>query len=178
MHKNALWITRTAVLVALLVVLQALTMALGNTIITGSVVNLILIISVMICGFGTGLTVAIISPFMAKLFGIGPFWSLIPFIAVGNTTLISLWHLVGNRNIVNKPVTYVLALLAAAVAKALFLYVGVVRIAVPLLLDLPEQQAAVITGMFSVSQFVTAATGGVCATIILSTLKKAVGKST
>lgn len=46
MNKKVLWITRTASFVALLVVLQFATSFLNNTMITGSIVNLILIISV------------------------------------------------------------------------------------------------------------------------------------
>ena len=176
MHKHVLWITRTAVSTALLVVLQAATMALGNQIVTGSVVNLILIVSVMICGLSTGMTVAAISPVMAKLFGIGPLWSLIPFIIVGNIILVVIWDAVGNLSIRNKYIPYIIALVAAAAAKALFLHVGIVRVAIPLFLQLPEQQAKVISGMFSITQFITASTGGICATIILSTLKKAVPK--
>lgn len=48
--EKTLWITRTAVFIALLVVLQATTAALGSTIITGAVVNMLLIVSVMTCG--------------------------------------------------------------------------------------------------------------------------------
>ena len=175
MHKNALWITRTAVSLALLIVLQAITMAFGNQIVTGSVVNLVLIVSVMICGLPTGLAVGLISPFMAKLFGIGPFWSLIPFLAAGNATLVLLWRLIGTLKTRNKLIISIAATVAAAVGKASILYIGVVRIAIPFILDLSEQQAKVISGMFSVTQLITATIGGVCATLILATLKKAVG---
>ena len=41
--SHSLWMTQTAVCLALLVVLQAATMPLGSTLITGSVVNLLLI---------------------------------------------------------------------------------------------------------------------------------------
>ena len=149
-------------------------MALGNQIVTGSVVNLILIISVMICGLSTGITVAIISPIMAKLFGIGPLWSLIPFIAVGNAILVTLWHFVGNLKMRNKHIANISALIAAAAAKAAFLYIGIVRIAIPYILELPEQQAKAISSIFSVSQLITASIGGVCAALILATLKKGV----
>lgn len=77
-QEKTLWITRTAIFVALLVVLQAATAALGNTIITGAVVNMLLVVSVMTCGMMSGLCVAVISPIMAKLIGIGPLWSLEP----------------------------------------------------------------------------------------------------
>ena len=87
-----LWITHSAMFIALLVILQALTAPLGNMFVTGSIVNMLLIISVKICGLSSGLTVAIISPIMAKVFGIGPLWSLIPFIALGNLSLTLIWH--------------------------------------------------------------------------------------
>lgn len=62
-QKNRiLRITRTAVLIALLVVLQAALMPLNNSLITGSIVNLLLIISVMTCGLSSGLCVAAVSP--------------------------------------------------------------------------------------------------------------------
>lgn len=75
MNKKTLWITRTAALTALLVVLQASTAALGSTLVTGTVVNLLLIISVMTCGAASGLSVAVLSPVLAKLIGIGPLWA-------------------------------------------------------------------------------------------------------
>jgi hypothetical protein len=56
------------------------------------------------------------------------------------------------------------------------LYVGIVRIAVPVLLGLPERQAAVISGMFSLVQLITALIGGALAAVILPVLQKAVGK--
>ena len=67
-QKNRiLRITRTAVLIALLVVLQAALMPLNNSLITGSIVNLLLIISVMTCGLSSGLCVAAVSPVIARL---------------------------------------------------------------------------------------------------------------
>src|SRR5690554_5821411 len=102
MNKKVLWITRTASFVALLVVLQFATSFLNNTMITGSIVNLILIISVMMGGLLCGSTVAVLSPIFAKFFGIGPLWTIIPFIALGNITLVLLWGFIGNRK-VGKP---------------------------------------------------------------------------
>ena len=146
-QEKTLWITRTAIFVALLVVLQAATAALGNTIITGAVVNMLLVVSVMTCGMMSGLCVAVISPIMAKLIGIGPLWSLIPFIVAGNITLVLIWHFIGNRHWGQKYTSLIIALAAAAAAKFLALYIGIVQIAVPLLLKLPEPQAAVISSM-------------------------------
>ena len=174
--SKILWITRTAIFIALLIVLQAATMPLGNTIVTGSIVNLLLIVSVMICGLASGLSVAAVSPVMAKFLGIGPLWSLIPFIVAGNIALVLLWHLIGNRNIGRRHTAYIIALVSAAAAKFLVLYVGIVRIAIPVILDLPEQQAAVISSMFSFSQLITALVGGMVTSALLPTLIKAIGE--
>ncbi len=172
--KRTLWITRTAIFIALLIVLQAATAPLGNVFITGAIVNMLLIISVMTCGFASGFSVAVISPVIAKLIGIGPLWILIPFIAAGNIMLVLLWHFVGNRKVKHRYAAYIAALITAAIAKFFVLYVGIVQIAVPLLLGLPEQQAKVISNMFSFTQLITALSGGIIAVMILPSLKKAV----
>ena len=174
--KRIRWITRTAIFVALLVVVQAATASLGNTIVTGSLVNLLLIVSGMTCGTGSGLTVAVLSPVLAKLIGIGPLWSLIPFIMLGNAVLVLVWRWLGNKNIGGQTVSYIIALVCGAVAKFLVLYLGIVKIAVPLLLNLPEKQAAVISGMFSIPQLITASIGGVLALLLLPALKKMLNK--
>jgi hypothetical protein len=96
-RKQILWITRTAIFIALLIVVQIATKPLGQ-LVTGSLVNLILIVSVITCGLSSGLTVAVISPVIATLVGIGPpFWVLTPFIILGNGTIALIWHFVGNR---------------------------------------------------------------------------------
>lgn len=173
-RKKILWITQTAVFIALLIVLQAVTAPLGNTLITGTIVNMLLIVSVMTCGLTSGLTVAAISPIMAKLIGIGPFWILIPFIAAGNIALVSVWHSLGNRMYGHPFTARIIALVTAAFVKFGVLYVGIVQVAVPILLGLPEQQAAVISQLFSIPQLITALAGGALAFAILPTLKKAI----
>ncbi len=173
-HKNKiLWITQTAVFIALLIVLQTVTASLGNTIITGTVVNLLLIVSVMTCGLASGITVAALSPLMAKLIGIGPFWSLIPIIAAGNIVLVLLWHFIGKKNTGRRIGAYLTATVAAGAAKFMVLYIGIVKIAVPIFLKLPEPQASVVSGMFSVPQLITAFAGGIIALMVLPSLKKA-----
>ena len=175
--ERTLWITRTAVFIALLVVLQAATGALGSTIITGSVVNMLMIVSVMTCGMMSGLCVAVISPVMAKLIGIGPLWSLIPFIVAGNITLVLIWHFIGNRRWGHKYTACNTQVFVGAVrpaAKFLVLYLGIAQIAVPFFLRLPAPQAAVISNMFSIPQLLTALLGGGVALLVLSPLKKAI----
>ena len=172
-REKTIWITRTAAFIALLVVLQAVTAPLGNTIVTGTLVNAVLIVSVMTGGVMAGALVGGVSPFMAKLVGIGPLWSLIPFIALGNITLILVWHFVGNGQGRNRLLPEAAAVLAGAGAKFLVLYLGIVRLAVPVLLKLPQPQASVVSAMFSVPQLITALLGGVAALPVLGALRKA-----
>ena len=167
-----LWITRTAGLVALLIALQVASASVGNPIVTGAVVNFMLIVSVMTCGLASGLSVAVFSPIAAKFFGIGPFWIFIPFIAAGNIALVWLWHFIGNLNMGHKYTAYVVASICAATAKSLVLYIGIVRIAIPVFLSLPEQQAVIISYIFSIQQFITASLGGISATAMLPALKR------
>jgi len=170
-HEKVLWITRTAVLIAITVILQALTLQLGNQFITGSVVNLMLILSVMTCGLPTGLTVAVFTPILPTLLGFGPLWPVVPFIAVGNMALVVSWHFIGNLKLSSVYISYVIAMIVGAITKFLILYFGVVRIAMPYILGLPEQH--VMSVLFSYPQLITASAGGICAIILLPLLLKA-----
>ncbi|MCL2564711.1 MAG: hypothetical protein FWE24_02725 [Defluviitaleaceae bacterium] len=171
--NRVLWITRTGIMIALLIVSQAVTAPMGNQFITGSLVNLMLFVSTMMFGLPSGLAVAIISPFFASLFGIGPaFPIIIPFIGLGNAALVVVWHFIANNrdNIVYR----VIGVIAGAVAKFAVLYVGIVMVVAPLILELPPQ--APIYVMFSFPQLITALIGGAIALVIYPILKKAVGE--
>ena len=69
MKKKTLWLTETAMLIALLIVLQAVTKSWGQ-IVTGSFVNTVLALSVLTVGLWSGVTVAALSPFFAFMLGI------------------------------------------------------------------------------------------------------------
>ena len=143
-------------------------------IITGSLVNLILIVSVMTCGLSVGLSVALVSPVAAKLLSIGPLWSIIPFILIGNATLVVLWHYIGRIRRLNHVTAYIIALITAAAAKFTVLYIGIVKIAIPFLLNLQDKQAAAVSSIFSLPQLLTASIGGIVAVIILPLIHKAI----
>lgn len=162
---KVIFITRTAVFIALLVSIQMIVtaMSFGNIIIIGSLVNMILILAVMICGLSTGLTVAILSPLFAKVIGIGPFWVIIPFIALGNSALVIIWDRLGSSKI---------AIIVSSVAKYLILSIFISRIIVPCFLNLPHKQAMLISRMFSTTQLITALIGGIVAFTIFPLIKK------
>jgi hypothetical protein len=113
MNKKIRWITETAVMLALLICLQALTKPMGQ-LITGSCVNAVLAISVLVGGLGCGLTVALCSPVLAFALGIAPQILTVPAIMVGNTVfVIILWTLTGSGNLPRR----IIAWLTAAAAK-------------------------------------------------------------
>ena len=176
---NILWITRTAVFVALMVAAQFVTAALGNQFVTGSIGNLIMVISFLICGKSTGLAVAVISPICAAIVGVGPaFPPLVPFIALGNAVFILAWFLLGLLNRSEKTgmrykVSNYLIAVVAAVLKFLTLYTTIVKFAIPYLLNLNEAQSVILTLSFSYPQIITAVIGGVIALSIVPRIQKA-----
>jgi len=177
---NVIWITRTAAMTALLVAVQFVTGLLGNQIVTGSAVNLLLVVTILTCGLASGATVAVISPMCAYLVGVGPMFPLlIPFIALGNVALVIVWFVLGSLNKAGKfgklhVAASWLTVAAAAVVKFLVLYSGVVLLAVPYLLKLNETQNTKLISMFSYPQLVTATIGGAVALAAVTPIKKAI----
>ena len=112
---------RTAIFLALLVAVQFVTRSMGQYV-TGSLVNLILIASGLLCGLWGGLAVALLSPVCAFLIGIGPaFPQIVPAIMLGNAVIVLVWHLIAGGQNTRLP-GYLLAAAAGALAKFVVLY--------------------------------------------------------
>ena len=126
MNKKIRWITETAIMLALLVTLQALTKPMGQ-LVTGSCVNTVLAVAALVGGLASGLTVAIVSPVLAFLLGIAPQILTVPAIMVGNSVFVVLLSLLADVTGKNK-VKQILAWLVAAAAKFAALYIVVVKI--------------------------------------------------
>ena len=94
MSKKTLWLCRTAVMIAVLVALQFVTKPLGQFV-TGSCVNMVLVVATLCGGLWCGFTVALISPFAAFLVGVGPaLIQIVPVISVGNIVLVLVYAFV------------------------------------------------------------------------------------
>lgn len=171
-RKPILWLTTTALFIALLIGSQAAGAASLGQFIAGPLNNLIMIVAVMTMGPASGLTAALLSPVFAKLLGIGPLWAIVPFIMAGNAVLVMVWHWMRKIPWKSKHAVRAVSLAAAAVCKFAVLYVGIVRVAVPFLLQLPAKQAETISGMFSLPQLLTAAAGGALAMAVLPLIEK------
>lgn len=180
MSKKVRWITETAVMLALLVTLQALTKPAGQ-LVTGSCVNAVLAVSVLLAGLGSGITVAVLSPVLAYLLGVAPQLVTVPAIMVGNTVLVVLLYFIaGDCASVGERVA---AWLVAAIAKFATLYLLVVKlicgVMAPGLLasgTLREPMLKMLPTMFSLPQLITALIGGGVAMLMIPVLRKALHK--
>ena len=178
MKKKLLWITETAVMLALLVTLQTLTKPMGQ-LVTGSCVNTILAVSALVGGLSCGLTVALISPVLAYLLGIAPQILTVPAIMVGNSVFVVVLSLLADKSGKNL-VKQLVAWLAAAVAKFAALYAIVVLLICGVLseslLAAGVMKAPMLTALpatFSWPQLITALIGGAVALTIVPVLRKA-----
>ena len=181
MNKKIRWITETAVLLALLVTLQALTKPMGQ-LVTGSCVNAILAVAVLVAGLGSGVTIALISPVLAYLLGIAPQILTVPAIMVGNAVFVVLLALLADKTGKNL-VKQLLAWIAAAAAKFAALYAIVVWLICGLLSEqliaegiMKAPMLKVLPATFSWPQLFTALIGGAVALLITPVLRKALHK--
>jgi len=176
MQARAIWIAQTGIFLALLIVAQLVTRPFGNSILTGSINNMLFILTVMICGLTSAMILGVISPIIAFLMGMAPFLPFVPVIIAGNLVLVTIWYFIALRKPDSGKARKIIALVTAALAKFLVLYLGIVHLVVPLVLGLPEPQASVVSAAFSWPQIITASIGGVLALLLLPVLSKALKK--
>ena len=191
MNRKIRWITETAVMLALLICLQWVGSfvpdQLTKQLITGSFVNCVLAVTVLLVGYSSGIAVALISPVCAFLLGIAPNFITVAPIMLGNVCYVVLLRLIIGKT--GKPFwKQPVGLAAAAAVKFGVLYLlvvelicgvasgallgkklgSVVVLAPPMLKMLPT--------MFAWPQLVTALIGGTLALLILPVLRKALHK--
>ena len=162
MNKKIRWITETALLLAMLIVLQSVTKSFGQ-IVTGSCVNAVLAIASL----------------AAVLLNIAPQAVTVPAIMVGNTVFVVLLRLIAGTDskVLGRQIA---AWLVAALAKFAVLYILVVKIicgiaSASLLASgaLKEPMLKMLPTMFAWPQLITALIGGAVALTIVPVLRKA-----
>ena len=181
MKQKILKITQTAVMLALLIVLQAVTKPLGQ-LVTGSCVNAVLAVSALVGGLSCGLTVALISPVLAFLLGIAPQILTVPAIMVGNAVFVILLAALADKS-GKKIGKQVIAWIAAAAAKFAALYAIVVLLICGVLSEsllaagvMKAPMLKALPATFSWPQLFTALIGGAAALAITPVLRKALHK--
>ncbi len=186
MRKKLLWITETAVMLALLIALQAITKPMGQ-LVTGSCVNAVLAIGVLFAGMSSGITIAMVSPACAYLFGIAPNFVTVLPIMLGNVCFVVLLRLIAGKS--HKPIwRQPVALITAAGVKFAVLYLLVVKVICGIasgallgkklgeVVVLAPPMLEMLPTMFAWPQLFTALIGGTVALLITPVLRKALHK--
>lgn len=178
MNKKVLWITRTAIFIALIIVVQFATRGFSSYV-TGSLVNLLLIIGGLTAGLSSGLTLAVLSPVFALILGIQPPQTaiLVPAIMIGNMVIVFVTWYFTKESLKLKPkfraYIQVLGLVTGAVLKFFVLWALVTQILLPIA-KLPIALSSVLAITFSWAQLITALIGGSIALSIYPLVAKGI----
>ena len=157
------FITRTAILAALTIVFQMIGLP---QMVTGPIVNMLLLTATVMVGAASGAVVGLITPFIALQMGIlKPVMApMMPWISISNVLLcITFAVVLGLISRKENVVTKIIACIPAAFVK-FFVLSAVVR----WIVDLPAPAAAMMQG----TQLVTALIGGVAAAVFTELLIK------
>ena len=188
-RKQILWITQTALLLGLTVATQYyLTTLLGGAanpisqLAVGSLVNLFLVLSTLMCGFWSGASIGTVAPFIAFALGRLPHVWLIPFIGLGNIAIVLVFWLICGKKIFGASFSarWAIAAIAGSLLKFSVLWFGVTQVFLKFILvndaALNPVQIARMTTMlsfnFSFPQLATALVGSIIAYAIYPVLKK------
>lgn len=188
MKKNVLFIARVGMLLALAIIFQNLRAVIpllpipvlgnGQTIIIGSLVNLMLYVATATTGIWGGAVISIATPLVALLQGHLPFPQMMPVVAAGNLVLVLIFYFFANKNAGMKIVGVALA----SVVKMAVLWglVGfVISPFLPEILSGKPDNAIInvrntLLAGFSWPQLITAILGGMLALAIIPVIKKAI----
>lgn len=176
-NKKVIWITRTALFLAVALIAQLIGMNMGGALfgqlLTGSLVNMALIIAGIVVGKSSGCTIALLSPLLAFLFGMMKFAPAIPVVMVGNIAIVVITSLAYN---------YLLSKTGAPLMQKVFIFAGMVvgacaKCAVmwlsalfilPIFVTVPPA----IVASFALPQVITGTMGGLIAIFIIPSLLK------
>jgi hypothetical protein len=163
---NIEFITRTAILLALTIVMQTvgryIPLGPNSQFIVGPLVNACLLIGAAATGIYGGAIIALAAPFGAILTGAAIPLPFAPFIAIGNFILVLFFYLLRKNKIAG--------ILSGAMLKFGFLFASVhvfVR-----MMNLPAKKADAMILSFGWPQLVTALIGGAIALVVIRALGK------
>lgn len=162
----------TAVLLALAIASQFLKNM--SVYITGSIINLILIMAVLFVGAGCASVIAIVTPITSFIITGSPIMAamplVIPAVMIGNEVLVLVVATLKKRPLAVRVV-------AASIVKAAVMGLLISLIIIPVFgpdTSLPEKALTAAKMTFSLTQLITALIGGVLACIIFPLVKKGV----
>ena len=179
-NKSVRFITLTAMLIAMLIACQTVFKNIPEPVtkqlITGSLVNLILISACLLVNWKSGAIVAIVSPFLASLMKVVPAaFELVPFIAFSNFILVITYALIIKLKIDIK-LRYIIAAVVGAGLKFGVIYLLTNKVL--LLFWTPAPMIVKqISSLFGTTQFITALIGGIVAMVVVPLVQLGLGKN-
>jgi len=198
--KQILWITQTAMLLGLTVAAQYFITSLlsfnpyASQLAVGSLVNLFLILATLTCGFFSGFSIAILTPIISFLIGRMPHIFIIPFVALGNLTIVFIFWLVCGKKIFGRifsnfsdfSISWAIASIMGSLLKFTVLWLGVTKIFINFILindaALKAPQIAKLTSVisfnYSFPQLATSLIGCILVYAVYPVLKKAAAQKT
>lgn len=176
-NRKVIWITRTALFLAITIIAQFIGKSIGVPIIgqlfTGILVNMSLIVAGIVVGLSSGCTIAVLSPFLAFLFGMMKLAPAIPVVMVGNLAIVILTALIykrfsnGSLDVFAQNLLQFVGMVIGAAAKCALMWLSALYI-LPLFITVPP----IIVTSFGIIQAVTGSAGGLLALIIIPSLLK------
>lgn len=178
--KVTVWVAETALLLALLVVVQLLTftipkgLPLVSQFFTGTLVNMVLIVGTGSVGLSGTAVAAVASPLLAYAFGQMTFPQMLPVVAVGNLIIVViLWLFFRPSADAEAPglCRSVLGIVVGAAVKSIFLWGMTVWLILPMFFAGKTKVAEKLSMMFSWPQAITAVVGGILALLVLPAIR-------
>jgi uncharacterized membrane protein YeaQ/YmgE (transglycosylase-associated protein family) len=174
---NTKLITRTAIMLALTIVFQALgrytNLGPNSNFVVGPLVNACLLIATAAAGLWGGEIVSIVSPFGAIITGAALPIPFLPFVALGNLLLVVTFYYAVKSSKLKpyfKNEGKYIGILAGAILKFLFLYASVATFLS--FYNVPSKLYNVMYFTFSWPQLVTAIVGGAIALVVIKALER------
>ena len=161
-HNKTLLISTIAVLLALTVLAQFLCGLAGIQLLTGSVVNMFLLVASALCGLVGGVSVGLVTPFIALALGINPNAILVPFIALANAIYVAIYSCNKLFNFEKVWLNYLVkvgAVVVASFVKFCFMFFVCVKLILPLFMA--EPVIAKLGATWGIIQFFAGLLGGV-----------------
>ena len=177
MNNKTRQITFTALFLAIAIVSQFVGSNLGGAgflgqYITGTIVNICLMLSGIMVGVYSGITIGVLSPCLAFLLGVMKFPFAIPVVIAGNIVFVLItvliYKAVSEKTLGLKAIVMIIAVIAAAAVKALVMWFSA-----KYLLNNFTAVPAPLIASFAFPQVITGSLGGLLSLALLPILKKA-----
>lgn len=169
-------IVQTALFLAIAIVAQLLGTLMGGAgsigqILTGSIVNMCLVLAVSMIGLIPALAISVLSPVLAFVFGVMKFPFAIPVVIIGNAIYVVLIKIifksVSETKMPVQKIIEIIGVIVSAVVKALAMW----SLAKYVLMMFTKVPAPLIAS-FSFPQAITGTIGGIIAIVVYAILKK------